>query len=133
MSGGVHMGAHSVYVQLLFETGILGLAAFIWLHVKLALLLKPYYKTNKLMVFTAIMFLLEFALNSYSDNMLAYLSFNWYLWFVLGALYAVGRIRKKRDDDLLAETVVLQPGQSLANSPYVTMPRGSAKKTRSYR
>jgi O-antigen ligase len=132
MSGGTHMGAHSVYVQLLFETGVLGLLAFIWLHFKLFLLLKPYYKTNKLMIFTAIMFLLEFALNSYSDNMLAYLSFNWYLWFVLGAIYAVGRIRKKRDDDLLAETVVLQPGQSLANSPYVTMPRGAAKKARRY-
>ena len=114
MSGGVAMGAHSVYVQLLFDTGILGLLTFIWLHVKFGLLLKPYYKANKLMIFTAIMFLLEFALNSYSDNMLAYLSFNWYLWFVLGAIYAAGRIRKKHAEDLLAETVVLPTGQSLS-------------------
>lgn len=126
MAGGKNHGAHSVYVQLLFETGILGLGAFIWLHLKLALLLKPFYKANKLMIFTAIMFLLEFALNSYSDNMLAYLSFNWYLWFVLGAIYAVGRIRKKKEDDLLAETVVLQPGQSLSS-------RRQVPNSRSYR
>lgn len=130
MSGGVNMGAHSVYVQLLFETGILGLGAFVWLHVKFGLLLKPYYQANKLMIFTAIMFLLEFALNSYSDNMLAYLSFNWYLWFVLGAIYAVGRIRKQKADELLADTVITPPGKSVMQSPYVTMPRGSnAKRT----
>jgi hypothetical protein len=127
MSGGVGMGAHSVYVQLLFETGILGFLTFIWLHLRLGFLLKPYYQANKLMIFTAIMFLLEFALNSYSDNMLAYLSFNWYLWFVLGAIYAVGRIRKQKADELLADTVVTPPGQSIAQSPYVTMPRASAK------
>jgi hypothetical protein len=127
MAGGRQNGAHSVYVQLFFETGALGLCAFVWLHVKVGLLLKPYYKGNKLMIFTAIMFLLEFALNSYSDNMLAYLSFNWYLWFVLGAIYAVGRIRKQKADELLADTVVTPPGQFVAQSPYVTMPRASAK------
>jgi hypothetical protein len=41
------------------------------------------------MIFCAVMFLLEFGLDAYSDNMLAYLCFNWYLWFVLGAAYAV--------------------------------------------
>ncbi len=89
MGGGGHNGAHSVLVQLFFETGFFGLIAFIWLHLKTALLLKPFYKINKLMIFSAIMFLLEFALDAYSDNMLAYLSYNWYLWFVLGAAYAV--------------------------------------------
>lgn len=95
MSGGVERGAHSVYVQLFFETGAFGLAAFLWLHVKVAMLLIPFYKANKLMIFSAIMFLLEFALESYSDNMLNYLSFNWYLWFVLGAAYAVNYSRKE--------------------------------------
>ncbi|WP_292841165.1 O-antigen ligase [Methylotenera sp.] len=89
MAGGTQSGAHSVFVQLFFETGVFGLSAFIWLHLRVAMLLIPFYKTNKLMIFSGWMFLLEFAFYSYADNMLSYLSFNWYLWFVLGAVYAV--------------------------------------------
>lgn len=98
MSGGDHFAAHSVYVQLFFETGAIGVGTFVWLHYKLARMLMNFYKANKLMVFTAITFLLEFALNAYSDNMLAYLSFNWYLWFVLGAIFAAGYAKQKLID-----------------------------------
>jgi hypothetical protein len=93
LAGGMERGAHSVYVQLLFETGVLGLGAFVWLHVRVGQLLFRFYAQNKLMIFSSIMFLLEFALDAYSDNMLNYLSFNWYLWFVLGAAYAVNRAK----------------------------------------
>ena len=86
---GIRHPAHSVFVQLFFETGVLGLSAFIWAHLKVAKLIMPFYKKNKLMIFSAMMFLLEYAFYAYSDNMLSYLSFNWYLWFVLGAAYAV--------------------------------------------
>ncbi|HEY7986527.1 MAG TPA: O-antigen ligase family protein [Methylophilaceae bacterium] len=89
MAGVKESGAHSVFVQLFFETGALGLGAFIWLHYKVGRELMVFYRQNKLMIFCAVMFLLEFALDAYSDNMLAYLCFNWYLWFVLGAAYAV--------------------------------------------
>lgn len=96
MSGGEEHAAHSVYVQLIFETGILGLAAFVWLHYKVARMLMQFYKANKLLIFLAITFILEFALNAYSDNMLSYLSFNWYLWFVLGAIFAVCYVKSKQ-------------------------------------
>lgn len=95
LSGGMERGAHSVYVQLLFETGAIGLAAFIWIHVRVGHQLAGFYRQNPLMIFSAIMFLLEFALDAYSDNMLNYLSFNWYLWFVLGAAYAVNRVQSR--------------------------------------
>lgn len=95
MSGGVKMGAHSVYVQLLFETGALGVAAYIWLHVKTATLLIPFYEKNKLMIFSMIMLLIEFAFEAYADNMLSYLSYIWYMWFVLGAVYAVSTLKIK--------------------------------------
>lgn len=109
MSGGEHFGAHSVYVQLFFETGAVGVSAFVWLHYKLGRMLLAFYKANKLMVFTAISFLLEFALNAYSDNMLAYLSFNWYLWFVLGAIFAAGYAKQKLvDSPTLPATVQLR-------------------------
>lgn len=95
MAGGVQRGAHSVYVQLFFEVGALGLMAYIWLHLKVVRLLLQFYQTNKLMIFCAILFLLQFMLMAYSDNMLGYLSFNWYLWFVLGAAYAYGQSQQK--------------------------------------
>lgn len=103
MAGGIQRNAHSVYVELFFETGGIGLAAFIWLHFRTGQLLLPFYKQNKLMIFSAIMFLLEFGLDAYSDNMLAYLSFNWYLWFVLGAAYAVSYAKKMQEAKKEAE------------------------------
>ncbi len=95
MSGGRKAGAHSVFVQLFFEIGAFGLAAYIWLHFKTATLLIPFYKKNKLMIFTMVMFLLEFGFEAYADNMLDYLSYTWYLWFVLGATYALTSLKPK--------------------------------------
>lgn len=97
MSGGTKMGAHSVFVQLFFETGALGLAAYIWLHAKTVTLLLPFYKRNKLMIFIMVMFILEFAFQAYADNMLNYLSYSWYLWFVLGATYAVNFVKQNEE------------------------------------
>lgn len=94
MWAGKNMDAHSVYVQLFFDVGAAGLAAYFWLNIKLAKLLLPFYKTNKLMIFSVLMFLLEYAMYSFSDNMLFYLSFDWYFWFVLGAVYAVNYSKK---------------------------------------
>jgi hypothetical protein len=99
LSGGRPLAAHSVYVELFFETGFAGLSGFIWLHFRVGQLLATYYKQNKLMIFTSIMFLLEFMLEAYSDNMLTYLSFNWYLWFILGAAYAVNYAKLQQDDE----------------------------------
>lgn len=93
MSGGRKAGAHSVFVQLFFEIGTFGLAAYIWLHFKTATLLTPFYKKNKLIIFTMVMFLLEFGFEAYADNMLDYLSYTWYLWFVLGATYALTSLK----------------------------------------
>lgn len=89
MSSGKPNGAHNVFLQMFFETGLLGLLAYIWIYLKTAKLLLPFYKLNPLMIFIALMLLLEAAAESYTDNMLVYLSFNWYLWFVLGVIYAV--------------------------------------------
>ena len=111
MAGGRQHGAHSVFVQLFFETGVLGLVAYVWLHVKTLKLLIPFYKKNKLMIFTMIMFLLEFAFEAYADNMLAYLSYTWYLWFVLGAAYAVNY---SAQEDKSKQLAVKEGSKSLA-------------------
>lgn len=105
MSGGAKSGAHSVFVQLFFETGALGLLAYIWLHIKMVTLLVPFYKKNKLMIFTIVMFILEFAFEAYADNMLSYLSYIWYLWFVIGATYAVNIVKQHKYVDESSKVV----------------------------
>lgn len=78
------INAHSVYVQMFFELGILGVMSFIYLIYAHLRTLVSLYNHNKLLVFTVIVLLVEFLFESYSDNMMDYLIFNWYLWFVVG-------------------------------------------------
>lgn len=70
---------HNVYVQLYFETGALGLAAYGWLFWRL---LRRLYRAGATIALAAA---LSYLLASYSDNMLFYLSFNWYFWFFAGS------------------------------------------------
>ena len=89
LAGGMQRGAHNVFVQLFFDTGTIGLLCFIWLNAYLAYQFVKFYKTNPLMIFTAIIIICQYLIISYSDNMLSYLAFNWYFWFFLGLTYAV--------------------------------------------
>lgn len=96
LAGNMETGAHNVYVQLIFDTGVVGLLSFVWLYGSVAFYLAQFYKANKLMIFSAVMLLCQYGLLAYSDNMLSYLAFNWYFWFVLGATYSIAYHDKKR-------------------------------------
>ncbi|KQT34473.1 O-antigen ligase [Methylophilus sp. Leaf414] len=80
----VEINAHSVYVLLFFELGILGLLAFLFIIFSHLKALIKIYSYNKFLVFTVIVVLVEFLFECYSDNMLDYLNFDWYLWFLIG-------------------------------------------------
>ncbi|MCC4116430.1 O-antigen ligase family protein [Aromatoleum toluclasticum] len=92
-SGGVNFGAHNIYVQIVFELGALGLAAFAWLFARLFGMLRRMAVVDRLGAFVAIALVVEYLIISASDNVLAYLAFNWYVWFVLGAACAVALSR----------------------------------------
>nr|WP_315217111.1 O-antigen ligase family protein [uncultured Duganella sp.] len=92
IAGKTSWGAHSVYVQLLFEMGALGLAAFGWLGYSLLRQLAPVYKIDKLACYTLGVMLVNLLVCSISDNMFYYLSYNWYLWFAIGAGCALFRL-----------------------------------------
>ncbi|WP_024931218.1 O-antigen ligase [Methylophilus sp. OH31] len=80
----VEINAHSVYVQLFFELGIFGLLSFLYLlyaHLKALLTV---YKRNKLLIFMVIVMMIEYLFMSYSDNLIDYLIYEWYLWFTVG-------------------------------------------------
>lgn len=88
LSGGSHMGAHSVYVQLFFELGAVGLAAFLWLFGRVLWTLRPIFSIDRLAGLTTVVLIVEYLLVSISDNLLHYLVFNWYFWFIVGAALA---------------------------------------------
>lgn len=89
LAGKINWGAHSVYVQLLFDLGIVGLCSFLWLYYKVLFELKAMLKFDRLGAFLLIIVLLNYLVFAFSDNMLDYLTFNWYLWFILGAGFAL--------------------------------------------
>lgn len=76
---------HNVYIQLYFETGLAGLLAYGWLFLRL---LRRLWRTAASWPAAVIVLamVLAYILTSWSDNMLYYLSFNWYFWFFAGSL-----------------------------------------------
>lgn len=93
----LEINAHSVYVLLFFELGILGLLAFLYIIYSKLRALLALYKYEKLLVFTVIVILVEYLFECYSDNMLDYLNFDWYLWFVLGLTISYVTIKKNKN------------------------------------
>ncbi len=80
--------AHNFFLQVLFEMGLIGLLALSWLFaaVTLRIVQGLSYDRNGMMVILAL--LVAYSLEAYSDNMMGYLSFNWYFWFALGTMCA---------------------------------------------
>lgn len=83
-------GAHNTYLEVLFETGVLGFAAYVGIYLKL---LKTFYtkmrntisslSTEYVLLFC---YVGSYAVICFGDNMLYYLSFNWYFWFFVGVM-----------------------------------------------
>lgn len=80
--------SHNVYIQLLFETGFLGAILFTFIFAEITW--KAYRsRRGKPMAFAfTVMICAYYMLICYSDNILYYLSFNWYYWLLLGTLRA---------------------------------------------
>ncbi|GBL04854.1 O-antigen ligase [Glaciecola sp. KUL10] len=87
--------AHNTYVQLLFELGVLGIIAFFYLlfsvMTKLWLLVK--LERHNIIIFGLFV---GYMLSHFSDNILGYLVFNWYFWFLIGAIIAQSKINKTK-------------------------------------
>jgi O-antigen ligase len=80
--------AHNVYLQILYEMGAIGLLAYAWLIVSIVRCLRRgrrYDANGIVMIYTLVG---AYLLESYSDNMIYYLSFNWYFMFAIGTICA---------------------------------------------
>lgn len=82
--------AHNFFLQTLFEMGLLGILALLWLLGSVGWRIKGglRYDRDGIVVILSLTLLVGYLLESYADNMLYYLSFNWYFWFAMGAICA---------------------------------------------
>ena len=101
------LGAHNIYVQIFFELGLAGIAAFLWLYGRVLVAATKLAKIDRVTTFGVVCVIVQFLVISTSDNMLDYLSYNWYLWFVIGAAVAAAKLG---DSDAAAA----DPGRSPA-------------------
>ena len=82
------MDAHNVFVQLLFETGIVGLFSYIWIFLRGLSWVALYAKYDRPGVALTIGVVISYLVVCWSDNLLEYISFNWEFWFTVGLLFA---------------------------------------------
>jgi O-antigen ligase len=97
---GTSFDAHNVYIQVLFETGAIGLLSFIWIFVVLSIRLLRGYRLDKPGLTIILTLVIIYLLVCYSDNMQYYLAFNWYFWFTIGSVCAWARLRSGRQNSV---------------------------------
>ncbi|HEY5797600.1 MAG TPA: O-antigen ligase family protein [Bosea sp. (in: a-proteobacteria)] len=79
---------HNLYLQISFEMGLLGALALVWLLGAVTYRLARGLRRDPPGLLIILCIMMAYLLESYSDNMHFYLSFNWYFWFVMGTIYA---------------------------------------------
>lgn len=108
LAGTTNFGAHSTYVQWLFETGVVGVLTATWMHVRLFVTLFAGWLRDRLRAVIAITLVIEYLFFAFSDNMLDYLAFNWYFWFFLGMACAVTMLPPEPEQPAAA----VEPGRN---------------------
>lgn len=81
--------AHNTFVQIAFDMGFLGVFAYFILFIGIFCRLCRLIKIDKAGATILIALLLSYVVVGYSDNMLFYLSYNWYFWFVMGGIFYI--------------------------------------------
>jgi O-antigen ligase len=127
MAGAIKPGAHSVYVQWLFEAGAVGLLCAAWLFHRLLSILRLGFREDKLGTVILMTIVFEYLVVSYSDNMLGYLSFNWYFWFLMGTACAVRMADRTPAQERPGASAMLPPNQTGTMAPHrVSAAKGGA-------
>jgi O-antigen ligase len=80
--------AHNVYIQLLFETGLAGLAAYLWIFWRKFIWLFRCWSLDRRRVAMIVTITAVYLITGYSDNLLEYVSYGWCYWFALGLVFS---------------------------------------------
>ncbi|MBA2127610.1 hypothetical protein DLM45_15465 [Hyphomicrobium methylovorum] len=81
--------AHNVYIQLAFETGVLGAVLFATIFLFIAWRFVRVFNIDRAASVIGAAFCIVYLALSYSDNMLYYLASNWYAFMFLGTLLVI--------------------------------------------
>ncbi len=87
-------GAHNIYVQILFEQGLVGLISYLWLIGGTCALSILRWRRNPGVAVFIVMLVFCFGVASFSDNMLYYLIVQIYIWFISG--FALGTLTNEK-------------------------------------
>jgi O-antigen ligase len=83
---------HNVYIQLFFEAGLMGLLSYLVLFGQLLMRLRRGLALDFPGTTIAMATVLAYLVIAYVDNLLYYLSFNWYFWFFAGIVCAAAAL-----------------------------------------
>ncbi len=88
---GRNMGAHNAYLEILFETGLIGLISFLGLLISPLLIFfknmrNAAGKIPSTLWGIGISYLISYMIICSADNLSYYLAFNWYVWFFIGLM-----------------------------------------------
>ncbi len=86
------VGVHNTFLQLYFEMGLIGLAAFLAIFVALFVQLRRGLAHDRDGAIVMATLCVSYFPLCYSDNLLDYLNFQWFFWFVLGTVLAWMRL-----------------------------------------
>jgi O-antigen ligase len=86
------VGPHSVFLQIYFEMGILGVLTFGWLFLSLFWKLKDGYRSDPRGTLIMSALAASYLVECYSDNMIDYLVYQWFFWFIMGTVCAWNRL-----------------------------------------
>ncbi|MCA1495220.1 MULTISPECIES: O-antigen ligase family protein [unclassified Bradyrhizobium] len=86
--GSKGVGAHNVYIQILYETGVVGLICYLAIFAKLLSLALEYRRYDRRGAVTIASVILGYMVESFSDNMFEYGSVNLYFWGGVGVIFS---------------------------------------------
>ena len=106
LAGGIDWSPHNLLVQFLFDIGAVGLAAYLLTFYKMIARLRGLFQLDKVAALLFTSTIIAHVIVSMSDNVFAYLVFNWYFWFLVGGACAISPVlvRKKNYHPAVAAT-----------------------------
>jgi putative inorganic carbon (HCO3(-)) transporter len=118
------IGLHNAFLQTYFEMGIAGVIAFLFLMTTIMLRLIAMLNNDFAGSFTMLMVCAGYMIVFYSDNLLDYLQFQWFFWFMLGSICASGRFAVVSYSPPIPGIPVISSASGVISSSSVPQPRG---------
>ena len=102
MAAGIDWSPHNLLVQLIFDVGVVGLGSYLYVFWRLIGRLRNLVTLDRLGAVLLIATMIAHLIVSTSDNIYAYLIFNWYFWLTIGAACSLAPLTTKKGKPFIA-------------------------------